>query len=61
MFEKVDVNGKNAHPVWVFMKSRQGGLLGMFGMHVGILVILQLGTGDPNNIQLLRDSITRFF
>ena len=30
MMEKVDVNGKNAHPVWVYLKAKQGGLLGMF-------------------------------
>jgi glutathione peroxidase-family protein len=30
MFEKVEVNGNNAHPVWVFLKAKQGGgLLGM--------------------------------
>jgi glutathione peroxidase len=28
MFEKIDVNGKNAHPVFVYLKSKQGGLLG---------------------------------
>ncbi len=28
MFEKVDVNGSNAHPVWVYLKAKQGGLLG---------------------------------
>jgi len=28
MFDKVDVNGKNAHPVWTYLKSKQGGLLG---------------------------------
>jgi len=28
MFEKIDVNGKNAHPVYVYLKSKQGGLLG---------------------------------
>jgi hypothetical protein len=29
MFEKVDVNGSNAHPVWVYLKAKKGGLLGM--------------------------------
>jgi len=28
MFEKVDVNGKNAHPLWVYLKEQQGGVLG---------------------------------
>jgi len=28
MFEKCDVNGNNAHPVWVYLKEKQGGLLG---------------------------------
>jgi glutathione peroxidase len=28
MFEKVDVNGKNAHPVFEFLKSRAPGVLG---------------------------------
>ncbi len=28
MFEKIDVNGSSAHPVWVYLKAKQGGLLG---------------------------------
>ena len=28
MFDKVDVNGKNAHPVYAWLKSQQGGALG---------------------------------
>lgn len=28
MFAKVDVNGFNAHPVWNYLKSQQGELLG---------------------------------
>jgi len=28
MFEKCDVNGSNSHPVWVYLKEKQGGLLG---------------------------------
>jgi len=28
MFEKIDVNGKNAHPLFLFLKSELGGLLG---------------------------------
>lgn len=28
MFAKVDVNGSNAHPVFKYLKSEQGGLLG---------------------------------
>ncbi|XP_045460760.1 probable phospholipid hydroperoxide glutathione peroxidase isoform X1 [Harmonia axyridis] len=27
MFDKVDVNGSNAHPLWKFLKHKQGGLL----------------------------------
>lgn len=27
LFEKVNVNGKEAHPVWQFMKKKQGGFL----------------------------------
>lgn len=27
MFAKVDVNGGNAHPLWKFLKHKQGGLL----------------------------------
>ncbi|KAJ2951056.1 hypothetical protein O0L34_g5435 [Tuta absoluta] len=30
MFEKVDVNGDNAHPLWKFLKHKQGGTLGSF-------------------------------
>ena len=28
VFAKIDVNGANAHPLYVFLKSRQRGLLG---------------------------------
>lgn len=28
MFEKIDVNGPKAHPLWVYLKEAQGGLLG---------------------------------
>jgi glutathione peroxidase-family protein len=28
MFEKVNVNGPDAHPVWRFLKSQLGGVLG---------------------------------
>jgi len=28
MFEKINVNGGEAHPLWVFLKDKQGGLLG---------------------------------
>lgn len=27
LFEKIDVNGKNAHPLWQFLKNKQGGTL----------------------------------
>lgn len=27
MFEKIDVNGNNAHPLWNYLKYKQGGLL----------------------------------
>lgn len=27
MFEKIDVNGKNAHPLWTYLKHKQGGML----------------------------------
>lgn len=30
VFEKVDVNGKNAHPLWTYLKHKQGGTLGNF-------------------------------
>lgn len=30
MFEKIDVNGKNAHPLWNYLKHKQGGTLGDF-------------------------------
>jgi glutathione peroxidase-family protein len=30
MLEKVDVNGSNAHPIWVYLKAKQGGLLGKY-------------------------------
>jgi len=28
MFDKIDVNGKNAHPLWIYLKEKEGGLLG---------------------------------
>jgi len=28
MFEKIDVNGSKTHPLWEFLKEKQGGLLG---------------------------------
>ncbi|XP_019761771.1 probable phospholipid hydroperoxide glutathione peroxidase isoform X2 [Dendroctonus ponderosae] len=30
LFDKVEVNGKNAHPLWVYLKHKQGGTLGDF-------------------------------
>lgn len=30
MFSKVRVNGNDAHPLWNFLKSKQGGTLGNF-------------------------------
>lgn len=27
LFEKVNVNGDDAHPLWKYLKSKQGGLL----------------------------------
>lgn len=30
MFEKIDVNGNNAHPLWKYLKRKQGGTLGDF-------------------------------
>ena len=30
MFAKINVNGANAHPLWKYLKERQGGVLGNF-------------------------------
>ncbi|XP_076751609.1 glutathione peroxidase-like 1 [Xylocopa sonorina] len=30
LFEKIDVNGENAHPLWKYLKKEQGGILGDF-------------------------------
>lgn len=30
MFAKIDVNKSNAHPLWNYLKSKQGGTLGDF-------------------------------
>lgn len=27
MFEKIEVNGQNAHPLWKYLKHKQGGTL----------------------------------
>jgi len=32
MFAKIDVNGKDAHPLWKWLKEEKGGLLGMDGI-----------------------------
>lgn len=29
MFAKIDVNGRNAHPLWAWLKQEKGGLLGI--------------------------------
>jgi glutathione peroxidase-family protein len=28
MFAKIDVNGDSAHPLWKYLKAKQGGTLG---------------------------------
>lgn len=30
LFEKIEVNGNNTHPLWAYLKKEQGGLLGNF-------------------------------
>jgi phospholipid-hydroperoxide glutathione peroxidase len=30
MFAKIEVNGDNAHPLWKYLKDKQGGMLGKF-------------------------------
>lgn len=30
MFSKIDVNGSDAHPLWKYLKDKQGGTLGDF-------------------------------
>jgi len=30
MFSKIDVNGDKAHPLWKYLKHKQGGILGSF-------------------------------
>ncbi|KAH0558140.1 probable phospholipid hydroperoxide glutathione peroxidase isoform X1 [Cotesia glomerata] len=30
LFEKIDVNGETAHPLWKYLKQEKGGLLGSF-------------------------------
>ncbi|XP_043281454.1 probable phospholipid hydroperoxide glutathione peroxidase isoform X2 [Venturia canescens] len=30
LFEKIDVNGENTHPLWKYLKKEQGGILGNF-------------------------------
>ncbi|XP_051158614.1 uncharacterized protein LOC127279987 isoform X3 [Leptopilina boulardi] len=30
LFEKIDVNGDNTHPLWKYLKKEQGGTLGSF-------------------------------
>ncbi|CAL7946515.1 unnamed protein product [Xylocopa violacea] len=30
LFEKIDVNGEKAHPLWKYLKKEQGGILGDF-------------------------------
>lgn len=30
LFEKIDVNGDNTHPLWKYLKKEKGGTLGSF-------------------------------
>lgn len=30
LFDKIDVNGDNTHPLWKYLKKEQGGTLGSF-------------------------------
>lgn len=30
MFSKINVNGEDAHPLWKYLKDKQGGFLGSF-------------------------------
>ncbi|KAJ8668326.1 hypothetical protein QAD02_009989 [Eretmocerus hayati] len=30
LFEKIDVNGDNAHPLWKYLKEKKGGMMGSF-------------------------------
>jgi glutathione peroxidase len=32
VFAKIDVNGRNAHPLYRFLKKQQPGILGLFGL-----------------------------
>jgi glutathione peroxidase len=32
MFAKIDVNGRNAHPLYRFLRQRKPGILGNFGL-----------------------------
>ncbi|MDP8223195.1 MAG: glutathione peroxidase [Candidatus Lernaella stagnicola] len=47
MFGKIDVNGKNTHPLYVFLKNAQPGLLGSEGIKWNFTKFLVDRNGNP--------------
>lgn len=47
LFKKVDVNGDKAEPLWVYLKHKQGGLLGFDGIKWNFTKFLVDKNGQP--------------
>jgi len=47
MFEKIDVNGNNSHPLWVFLKEKQGGLFGIDAIKWNFTKFIINKDGEP--------------
>jgi len=47
MFEKIDVNGNNSHPLWVYLKEKQGGLFGIDAIKWNFTKFIINKDGEP--------------
>ena len=51
LYEKIEVNGSNAHPLWKWMKKEKPGLLGMEGVKWNKVVKRYAPTDTPEKIE----------
>ncbi|XP_067001170.1 phospholipid hydroperoxide glutathione peroxidase isoform X2 [Anabrus simplex] len=67
LFEKIDVNGESAHPLWKYLKMKQGGTLGNFiKWNFTKFIINKKGQpverhGPQTNPSKLVDSLEKYF
>jgi len=47
LYSKIDVNGDDAHPLWKFLKEKQGGTLGWDAIKWNFTKFLVNRKGDP--------------